>query len=308
MVTPIDLELFVAIADTGSLTAAARRCSITRATLTRRLELLEERLGTPLVNRTTRNVSLTEAGAVYLDGCRETLTRLRQAEAAVLEMGGRPRGPLRVACPLISVNDVVAPMITSFAQAYPEVEVELHLSSEPCNPLVEGYDVAVQLGPPSSSALIARCLLRVRYELVASPEYLERRGVPASVDELRQHDCIVAVRSHRQHEPWPLRKGGNFTVERPRILANSTQLIRVAALQGLGIALIGQPLVLDDIASGALVRVLPDEVGDVVPINLVYTAGAKLSPKVRSFVDYAVDWVERFANRTQLPEQQAQGA
>jgi DNA-binding transcriptional LysR family regulator len=300
MVTAVDLELFVAIADTGSLSAAAKKCAVTRATLTRRLELLEERLGTPLVNRTTRNVSLTEAGNVYLEGCRDTLSRLRQAEAAVLELSGQPRGPLRIACPIISVDHVVGPLLTSFVRDYPDVDLQMHLSSEPFNPLVDGCDVALQIGPPSSAALIARCLLRVPYELVASPAYLERRGTPASVEALREHDCIVSVRGHGVAEPWPLKAGGALTVERPKILANATPLVRLAALKGLGIALIARALVLDDIASGALVRVLEQEIGEEVPVNLVYTASARLSPKVRCFVEFASLWSGQFANR--VPE------
>jgi DNA-binding transcriptional LysR family regulator len=297
MVTPVDLELFVAIAETGSLSAAARKCGLTRATITRRLDMLEARLGTPLVNRTSRTLSLTEAGVVYLDGCRETLSRLRQAEAAVAEMGGQPRGLLRVACPIISVDQVVGPLLTSFARAFPEVEVQLHLSSEPANPLVDACDVALQIGPANSSALIARCILRVSYELVASPAYLERRGAPKSVEELDQHDCIVAVRANGAKEPWPLRDGGTFTVAKPKVLANAAQLVRVAAVEGLGIALMAQLLVLDDVASGALVRVLPDRVGQELPVNLVYAAGSKLSPKVRCFVDHVSAWIEQFASR-----------
>jgi DNA-binding transcriptional LysR family regulator len=294
-----DLELFVAIAETGSFTAAARKCGLTRATLTRRLDLLEAHLATPLVNRTTRNLSLTEAGAVYLDGCRETLTRLRQAEAAVHEMNGRPCGPLRIACPILSVDHIIGPLVTSFAREYPEVQVELHMSSEPRNPLVDGCDLALQIGSPRSSSLIAHRLPRLTYQLVASPEYLAQRGVPESIDDLSSHDCIVAVRANGMHEPWPLRAGGSFTVERPKLLANAAQLILFAAQKGLGIALIARPLALEDLASGALQPVLEDRIGESVPVNLVYTASARLSPKVRRFVDFTTAWVERFAGRAQ---------
>jgi DNA-binding transcriptional LysR family regulator len=297
MLTGSDLELFVAIAETGSLTAAARKCGVTRATITRHLELLEARLATPLVNRTTRNVSLTEAGNLYLAGCRETLARLRHTEAAVQEMGGQPRGVLRVACPILSVDQLVGPLMTSFAHAFPEVEVHLHLSSEPQNPLEDGCDVALHIGEAHSSALISRCLLRVEYQLVASPGYLERRGTPRNLEELAQHDAIVTVRANGQREPWPLREGGSFVAERPKLCANAAQMVRVAALDGLGIALIAEPLTQVDIASGTLQRVLWDRVGQVVPVSLTYSAGSKLSPKMRAFVEHASSWVEKFANR-----------
>jgi DNA-binding transcriptional LysR family regulator len=301
MLTPFDLDLFVAIADTGSLTAAAKVCGLTRATISRRLEAIEERLGVTLINRTTREFQLTEAGVVYLEGCRETLTRLRQAEAAVHELGGKPRGQLRIACPIIRIEQIVGPLVSSFALAYPEVDVQVSLSSEPCNPLVDGYDLALQIGFEKHSALLATCLLRDRYTLLASPEYLARRGIPRTVDALRKHDCIVAVRANGVPEPWPLRDGGSFTVERPRLLANAAGLIRVGALQGLGIALIAQSLIGEDLASGKLVRVLEDRVGQLVPVSLVYAAGSRLSPKIRCFVEFASSWVARLAPASAKP-------
>jgi DNA-binding transcriptional LysR family regulator len=293
MLTPYDLELFVALADTGSLTAAARVCGLTRATIARRLTTLEERLGVPLVHRTTREFSLTEAGNVFLEGCRDTLTRLRSAEAAVHQLNGKPRGPLRIACPIIRIEQIIGPLTVAFAAAYPEVDVQVHLSSEPCNPLADGFDLAVQIGFEQHAALMARCLLREPYLLVASPDYLARRGLPRAVEELATHDCIVSVRANGVHEPWPLADGGAFNVARPKLLANAAGLIRIAALAGMGVALMAKSLMNADLASGRLVPLLEDEVGQVVPVSLVYAAGAQQSPKIRSFVDFAVTWVER---------------
>ncbi len=298
MLTPFDLELFVAIANTGSLTTAARVCGVTRATITRRLAALEEHLSVTLVNRTTRDLSLTEAGTVYLDGCRATIARLRQAEAAVHELGGKPRGQLRISCPIIRVEQIVGPLVTSFARAYPEVDVQVNLTSEPCNPLVDGYDIAVQMGYETNAALIATTLLRESYVLMASPEYLDRRGVPHSIDDLAQHDCIVSVRANGVHEPWPLREGGVYTPVKPKLLANASGLIRVGALQGLGIALCAQSLVRNDVTQGALVPLLDGRVGQTLPVSLVYAEGSKLSPKIRAFVDFAAEWVERLTRPT----------
>jgi DNA-binding transcriptional LysR family regulator len=295
MLTPFDLEIFVALADSGSLTGAARICGLTRATIARRLEALEERLGVQLVNRTTRELALTEAGSVFLEGCRDTLTRLRQAEAAVHQLGGKPRGQLRIACPIIRIAQIVAPLVTSYSRAYPEVDVQVHLSSEPINPLADGFDIAVQIGLERHAALIARCLLREPYLLVASPEYLTRRGIPRSVEELRNHDCIVSVRANGVYEPWPLRAGGELVIPKPRLAANAAGLVRIGALDAMGIALIARSLIFADLAAGTLVPLLEAEVGSVVPVSLVYTEGSKLSPKIRSFVDFAAQWVERLA-------------
>jgi DNA-binding transcriptional LysR family regulator len=293
MLTPFDLELFVAVADAGSLTAAARACGLTRATVTRRLTMLEERLGVPLLHRTTRDLALTEAGLLYLEGCRETLTRLRQVEATVHQLGGAPRGQLRIACPIIGVEQIVGPLVTSFAREYPDVAVQLHLSSEPCNPLVDGFDIVVQIGLDENSALASQCLVRDNYALIASPGYLERRGTPRSVADLEAHDCIVAVRANGAEEPWPLRDGGVFTVPKPKLLLNAAGLVRMSALGGLGIALIAQTLVREDLAQGTLQLVLEDRVGKPMPVCLVYAAGSKQSPKIRCFVAYATAWMEQ---------------
>jgi DNA-binding transcriptional LysR family regulator len=301
MLTPFDLEIFVALADSGTLTAAARMCGMTRATITRHLEALEAHLATPLVNRTTRELALTEAGQVFLGGARDTLNRLREAEAAVHQLGGRPRGRLRIACPIIRIAQIIAPLVTTYAAAYPEVDVQVHLSSEPVNPLVDGFDLAVHMGLECAAALIARCLIREPYLLVASPRYLQHRGIPRSVAELAQHDCIVSVRANGVHEPWPLSAGGELAIAKPRLLANAASLVRIGALEGMGIAFIARSLIFADLASGALVPLLENEVRSVVPVSLVYAAGSKDSPKIRSFVEHAVAWVDRLSP-TMSPE------
>ena len=293
MLTPIDLELFVALAETGSFTAAARASGLTRTTLARHLTMLEENLGVVLVNRTTREFSLTEAGHVYLRGCRDTIARFRQAEADVRQLDGAPRGQLRIACPILLVDQIIGPLVTAFIEAYPEVDVQVRLTSETINPLVEGFDAAVQIGFEEHSSLITRCLLREKYTLVASPAYLARRGVPQSPRDLEGHDCLVAVRANGVRERWPLVDGGEFVPERPRLLANASALLRFAAAQGVGIALMAHSIAADDLASGALVRVLERHVGQLTPVSLVYPSGSRLSPKLRCFVDFAQSWIER---------------
>lgn len=290
---PIDLELFIAIAETGSLTAAARASGLTRTTLARHLASLEESLGVVLVNRSTRDFSLTEAGHVYLRGCRDTLARFRQAEADVRELDGSPRGQLRIACPILLVDQIIGPLVTSFIEAYPEVDVQVRLTSETINPLVDGFDAAVQIGFETHSSLITRCLLREKYTLVASPAYLARRGGPQSARELADHDCLVAVRANGMREPWPLVDGGEFAPARPRLLANASALLRFAAAHGAGIALMAHSIAAEDLASGALVRVLEGSVGQLTPVSLVYASGSRLSPKLRCFVDFTQSWVER---------------
>jgi DNA-binding transcriptional LysR family regulator len=200
--TPSDLENFIAVAEAGSLTAAADALGSTRATVARRLSAVEQHLGVTLINRTTRELALTEAGRVYLDACRQGVASLRAAEDAVRELDGTPRGSLRIACPAIRPDHIVGPLIACYAAEHPQVNVQIHLTSERINPLTDGFDLAVQIGLERNASLVARCLSRETYRLVASPRCLERRGVPRAVGELAGHDCIVAVRAHRAPEHW----------------------------------------------------------------------------------------------------------
>ena len=294
MQTTSDLAIIVALADTCSLTEAARICGVTRATVTRRLEALEEDMGVLLVNRSTRHLSLTEAGSVYVESCRGALAHLRRGEASVRELDGVPRGVLRVATPIIRFDGIVGPLVTGFALRHPTIDVQIVLSSEHMDPVQDQFDVAVRVGSGGSPTLITRCLVRETFALYGSPDYLARRGTPHSVSDLEQHDCLLSLREGAR-ESWPLRAGGHLTIQRPRLVANSSALIQQGAVDGLGIGLIASSLVRDDVARGALVQVLDAEVGHEQPISLLYAESAKTSAKVRSFVDFALDWVKQLS-------------
>jgi DNA-binding transcriptional LysR family regulator len=292
MHTTFDLQVFVALADTASLTEAARRCGVTRATVTRHLDALETTLGVVLVNRSTRQLSLTEGGLVYADSCRDALVHLRRAEASVRELDGTPRGQLRVSSPILALDSIVGPLVSDFARNFPTVDVLVNLSGDHADPLLDQCDVALHVGPATNPALLTRCLIRERLALYASPEYLARRGTPGSIAELCEHDCIVALRE-QVPETWPLAGGESLSIARPRLLANSSILVRSAVLNGLGIGLVGSSLIKNDLHSGALVRVLEDKVCGELPVSLLYAHGSRTSSKVRTFVDYALSWVEQ---------------
>jgi DNA-binding transcriptional LysR family regulator len=292
MHTPFDLEVFIAIADTGSLTEAARVCGVTRATVTRRLDALEESLGVTLLNRSTRQLSLTEAGTMYCASCRDAMTRLRRAETEVRELDGRPRGKLRIAMPIVHLDSIVGPLVAGFSEAFPEVDVQITFSSVYADPLADGCDVALHIGFDTNPTLRARYLLREQFGLYAAPTYVARRGLPDHPADLARHDCIVALRDGAR-ECWPLRTGGTFTIEEPRLCANSMSLMRIGALRGVGIALMARSVVREDLASGALVPVLEKHVGTEQPVNLLYPESARSSPRVRCFLDFTSEWVTR---------------
>lgn len=288
----VDLGALVAAAELGSLTEAARVCGVTRATLTRHLESLEARLGVTLLERSTRRLSLTTAGRMYYVGCRDVLAELGRVEAEIKELDGTPRGKLRIGAPFLRVDDILGPIMTDFALAHPEVEVQVELGSGDIDPITQGFDVVLQVGFERNNSLIARRLFRENYALYASPAYLERRGMPHDVESLAEHASLMTIRQGAT-ELWPLRAGGNLSVECPTVVANSLCLVRAGVLRGLGIGLLPRILVQTDLAQGALVAVLPSEVGQDVPVNLLYAESAKNSPKVRAFVDVALGWVRQ---------------
>jgi DNA-binding transcriptional LysR family regulator len=251
-------------------------------------------MGVLLVHRSTRHLSLTEAGTVYVESCRGALAHLRRGEASVRELDGVPRGVLRVATPIIRLEGIVGPLVTGFARRHPTVEVQIVVSSEHMDPIQDQFDLALRVGGGGSPTLITRCLSRETFGLYASPAYLAQRGMPASSEQLDQHDCLLSLREGAR-ESWPLRTGGNLTVLRPRLVANSSSLIHQGAVEGLGIGLIAGSLVRQDLARGTLVPVLEAEVGQEQPISLLYAESAKTSAKVRSFVDFALDWVKQLS-------------
>jgi DNA-binding transcriptional LysR family regulator len=292
MHTPFDLEVFIAISDTGSLTEAARLCGVARATVTRHLDSLEESLGVALVHRSTRKLTLTEAGQMYSASCRDAVAQLRRAASAVRELDGKPRGSLRLSMPIVHLERVVAPLVAGFTEAFPDVDVQVTFSSDNANPLADGTDVALYIGFDTNPQLITRVILREQFRLVASPAYLARRGTPSTLEELRGHDCIVAVRDGVR-ETWPLGGEEFYAVNDPRLVANSMTMMRAAAVQGVGIAFMARSVVHEDLKSGALVTVLPERIKAEQPVSLLYAESAKSSPRVRCFVDFAVSWVAK---------------
>jgi DNA-binding transcriptional LysR family regulator len=182
--------------------------------------------------------------------------------------------------------------VTSFALRHPTVDVQIVVSSDPIDPIHDQFDVALRVGAGGNPTLMSRCLLRETFGLYASPEYLARRGVPSTTQELEQHDCLLSLREGAR-AAWLLRAGASLTISRPRLLANSSSVIRQGALDSLGIGLIAGSLVRDDLSAGTLVPVLESEVGQEQPISLLYAESSKTSAKVRSFVDFARDWVRQ---------------
>lgn len=279
---------FVAIVDAGSLSAAARALKLPRPTLSRRLARLEQRLGVRLLHRSTRRMRVTPAGAELCRRARPIVAATKEAIAAVQRLDDVPRGLLRVAAPPGSGGGVVGAMVLAYLAKYPEVQVALESSARHVDLVAEGFDVAIRAGAVRDTSLIGRQILRTRVVAVASPAYLDAFGRPEHPDELRDHRCVLGYEhGERPTAEWPLYAGGTTTVTGP-LSTNDMELALQAALVGAAIGLIPEVFLDEPLKRGSLEVVLPGVVGAWTPVTIVYPDREFLPPKVRAFVDFAV--------------------
>lgn len=281
-----DFEEFVTIVDAGSLTAAAERLGLPRATLSRRLARLEQRLGVRLLHRTTRRMALTAPGEELYGRARRVVEAAQEAEEAVRRLDGVPRGRLRVSLPDQMPPALLAGWLDGFLEACPEVTLEVVASAVHVDLVGEGFDVALRVGDVDDASLVVRTLGNDLRIAVASPAYLARRGTPETPADLADHDCLVGYRSGTVlRREWPLTGGGSVPVS--GTLATNNMALRLeAARRGRGIALVVERLAHRELVSGELVHILPGEVGRRERLSLTYPDRAFLDPKVRAFVDY----------------------
>jgi len=285
------ITAFVAVCDAGSLTGAARKLGLSPSVMSRHIAALEARLGTRLFHRTTRSISLTDAGGRFLARARRVLADLEEAEAAAQDEKAGPRGRLSVTAPVIFGRLHVAPMLARFVERYPQVTIDLTLSDRFVNLVEEGLDLAVRIGHLPDSQLIARRLGETRRALVASPVYLARAGIPLHPDELMKFS-IVAFAPAAQPHHWSFAKDLEVRVE-PRFIVNNGDAAISWALGGAGIARVLYYQVRDAIKDGRLVEVLQGFAPEPMPIHALYPTARLLPGKVRAFLDLiveAADW------------------
>ncbi len=283
-----ELNAFVKVVQAGSFTRAAHGMGTQKAYLSRVITNLEQKLGTRLLERTTRSLSLTEVGREIFERAVGILGALEDAERVAQKMQTEPRGTLRLTCGVEFGMLAVSRWIGEYLRRYPQVNVETEFTGRLVDLVHEGFDLAIRIGPLSDSGLAARRLGELRYGLFASPEYIKRRGMPAHPVELHKHD-LLHFTSGRHRQGWLLsREGEQHTIAiSSRLRINNSFAIRDAAVQGLGIAKL--PLaVVQDAPSGALVRVLTDWNSPTFPVSAVFPGVRYLTPKVRAFIDHAV--------------------
>lgn len=288
------MTAFIAVCDTHSLTGAARRLGLSASVISRQIAALESRLGARLFHRTTRQISLTDAGARYLERVRRILGDLDEAERAAQSDRTEPSGRLSITAPLIFGRLHVAPLLALFVQRYPKVSVEVMLSDRFVNLVEEGHDLAIRIGHLPDSQLIARRFGETRRALVASPSYLARAGVPQHPDDLLHHDTIAFMPGSPPVDWHFSAADADLRVSlAPRFLTNSGDTAIALALDGAGIARVLYYQVRDAVRDGRLVEVLAPFAPAPMPIHAVYPSARFLSGKVRSLIELMgemADW------------------
>ncbi len=287
-----DTLIFVKVVEQGSFIAAAKSLGLPKTTVSRKVQELESRLGAQLLHRTTRKLGLTEAGNIYYEHCQRIARELSEAESAVSQLQGGPRGWLRFTAPYSIGIDKIAPLLGEFHAQYPEVRVEMILSNEPLDLIGGEIDVALRIGSLPDSNLVARRLGVLRTQVYASNHYMARYGEPLKPEDLLHHR-VLAMPKHRRGNSFNLTlndgtQDREFPVH-PILVANDPAALKGALLCGEGLMVAADVMVKPYLEQGYLRRVLAGWTGPEFEFNAVFPRGRMMSPKVRAFVDFLVE-------------------
>jgi DNA-binding transcriptional LysR family regulator len=284
------IQAFLAVARTGGFSAAAAELGISKAMVSKHVGRLEAGLGVQLVNRTTRRVGLTEAGAAYRDRMKEILEEIEETGQAVAKLSAEPRGNLRIMSPTSFGAFHLARAITAYHERYPNVAVDLLLTDRPPDLVEEGIDLAIRVGALEDSSLVARKLAEARMVVCGAPDYLNRRGRPSTPADLADHNCLIYTGRQLSTE-WMFSVDGKVRAQRVAgdLRSNVGDALRIAAIQGCGIVQLPTYMVGLDIGAGRLEVVLEDFEPPRRPIFAVFLQRRFLSAKVRTFVSFLAD-------------------
>jgi DNA-binding transcriptional LysR family regulator len=297
---PAELGFIVSLSSAGSLSGAARELGITTSAVSKRLSIIEARVGVPLVNRTTRRMSLTPEGEVLLEHARRILGEIADLDQLLTTSKGTPKGQLRVNATLGFGRLHVAPVISKYVLRYPEVDVQLQLSVDPPALTDDQFDVCIRFGAPADARVIARRLASNRRLLCASPKYLAARGEPKSPSELRRHNCISIRQGDEAYGLWRLFSGRGSERDaeavkvRGNLATNDGEIAVNWALDGHGILMRAEWDIERYLKSGRLVQVLPSYRTPDADIYAVYPQRHQLSARIRTFVEFLGEAFERF--------------
>lgn len=277
---------FVAVAETESFTAAAKRLGISTAQVSRQISAIEHRLDTKLLYRTTRKVSLTEEGMLYYQHCRQVLDGLDEAERALSSLKGTPQGCLKLTAPVAYGEKYILPIVNDFMLNYPSVEMDVELTNRQVNLIDAGIDLAIRIGKLADSSLMAKRISQRKNFVCASPAYLKRYGEPHSLSELSQHNCLIG-----NYDYWRfIDQGRERQIKiNGRLRCNTGHGLRDAALKGIGIAQLPNYYISQDLEAGTLIPLLTAYQEPNEGVWALYPQNRHLSPKVRLMVDFLAE-------------------
>jgi DNA-binding transcriptional LysR family regulator len=279
------MEIFIAIADTGGFSGAARRLGLSAPSVTRILSELEEELGVLLFHRTTRAVSLTDPGRTFLNDARRIVGNFQEAKDAIRGTHREPKGSLRITAPVLFGQHYILPLLTEFLDRYPETKVEATFLDRVANIVEEGFDIAIRIGPLADSSLIAVRVGSVRQVICGCPSYFEKNGLPQIPSDLIDHRVITASPVSLSND-W--RFADNVSVKvKPRMNVNSVSAAIAAAKSAWGLTRVLSYQIGPELGSGGLQTVLSEFEPPALPIHIVHPEGRAASAKVRAFVDLA---------------------
>ncbi len=287
------MESFVQVVNAGSFSAAAERLSVSKSLLSKKVSQLERHLGTQLLVRTTRRLNPTDAGQALFVKCERLFSDLEEAEQSVLSLDVMPRGHLRVVCTDVLGEQYVARAAAEICSAHSQLKVDVHVTMRTVDLVAEGYDLAIRYGELNDSSLKARKVYELPHVVCASPDYFAQHGKPSGIEDLRRHNCLVATfdpcatwHFKVDGKDVPVDLQGNWR-------SNSGSALVTAAVEAVGICRLPDLYVRDFIESGQLVPILEDFRSDPLPVWMVYPSARYTPAKVRLFIDYFCENIER---------------
>lgn len=291
-----DLFFFAAVVEHGGFSAAGRALNVPKSRLSKRVSQLEEALGVRLLQRTTRKFVVTEAGERFYRHCQAMLAEARAATEDAVSLGGEPRGPVRLSCPVSLTQSLLAPLLPAFLTQHPQVQLRVLSSNRRVDVIGEGYDVAIRVRDKldSDAELVARSFGPRRVVLVASPAFLVEHGEPESPQELSRLP-VLSIFEHEGDQAWELydRACTRTTVSvQPRLVTGEFRLLIEAAVQGVGIAWVPESSCMEELRSGRLRIVLPEWGLPQGILHIVYPSRRGMLPAVRALVDFLVEALE----------------
>lgn len=294
------LKTLIKVVEHGSFSAAARKMRVNRSVVSRNIESLENQIGVRLLNRTTRSLSLTEAGKTYLEGAKKVLSDLDLLNNSITETRTRLRGALRISAPIHFGEWHLLPMVQEFLKKHSDINIRLELSNQHVDVVEKGFDLVIRTAPLlEDSTFVARRIALNGFLLCAAPAYCERYGMPKSLDDLSEHTCIATLQ-HAGEKSWAFTSPNGTLLSAPispRLSINAGSPQINAAKSGLGIALLPEYVVEDAESSGDLVRLLPDYIHESYPIYVIYPHRDLMPYRTRSFLDAFTEAIKK--NNTQ---------